>query len=86
MLAVAVFYVSGTISMELISTTERKCLWSHTKKDSLKLYEPKPLLETPCLLAGKMDDDIVNIGETKSKEFLNIMKTALPDSALARFR
>lgn len=73
--------------MELISKTDMKCVWNKRKKDALKVYAPVPLLDTPCLQKHQGPKiEMPDLNEEVNDELRKILITALPDSALARFR
>lgn len=62
-----------------------KCVWNQKKKESLKAYQPMPLLDTPCLI-NKKPKDLSELDAGENMEYMKILISALPDSALACFR
>ncbi|KYM94638.1 hypothetical protein ALC62_14725 [Cyphomyrmex costatus] len=67
--------------LEVLSSTDRKCMWKNKHKDSLSKYQPLPLEQHTCF--GKTENNIV-ITEDLNTIITKLLTDRIPKSAFAK--
>lgn len=70
--------------LEVLSSTDRKCMWKNKHKDSLSKYQPLPLEQHACF--GKIEKNIVTIFVTEDLNTIitKLLTDRIPKSAFAK--
>lgn len=67
--------------LEVLSSTDRKCMWKNKHKVSLSKYQPLPLEQHTCF--GKTENNIV-ITEDLNTIITKLLTDRIPKSAFAK--
>lgn len=70
-------------SLEVLSSTDMKCMWKNKHKDSLSKYQPLPLEQHACF--GKIENNI-DITEDLNAIITKLLIDRIPKSAFAKHR